>query len=210
MKSKSYFLLLFFVVLLLAVAFGLRLTTVGGYGVVCRRADSLRQAHDKVLWGQDSVGFFKGDSFKKGKVIRYRVRHIELNGADSAALVSVYGIGATFAHRILAYRSALGGYCSVEQLREVRGIDEQVWQRIYQNFWVDSSGIQKIDVNFAPLTLLRAHPYIGGNAAKRIIKGIKSKGGYCTLKQLIDQDILLPAEAKRLAPYLSFRQKTTN
>lgn len=74
---------------------------------------------------------------------------IELNGADSATLVGVRGIGPLTAGRIVRYRERLGGFVRVEQLLEVRGMLEKNYQQILPQIWVDSSKIQKIDINFA-------------------------------------------------------------
>ena len=50
---------------------------------------------------------------------------IELNSADSAALVSIRGIGPLTAGRIIRYRNALGGFASVSQLQEVTGMTDR-------------------------------------------------------------------------------------
>ena len=50
---------------------------------------------------------------------------LELNSADSAALVALRGIGPLTAGRIVRYRERLGGYACVEQLQEIEGYDRQ-------------------------------------------------------------------------------------
>lgn len=52
----------------------------------------------------------------------FRDGFLDLNRADSLDLEALPGIGPTLAGRILAYRRRVGGFGSVEQLREVRGI----------------------------------------------------------------------------------------
>src|SRR5690606_29277326 len=71
-------------------------------------------------------------------------RIIELNAADSAALVEVKGIGPVLASRILQYRSRLGGFREVAQLREVFGIDSTRYEEIFSQFAVDSTALRKI------------------------------------------------------------------
>lgn len=136
----------------------------------------------------------------------FRARNIELNSADSATLRSVYGIGAVFSARIVKYRNLVGGFYRKEQLREVYGITEEVYRNISANFWVDTLAIKKININFAPLKQLRSHPYISASQARMIHQTAQLKGGYTRLGQLIEDNILNPQEAQRLAPYLSFTQ----
>lgn len=46
---------------------------------------------------------------------------VMLNNADTTALRHVPGIGSGYARRIVNYRQRLGGFCRVEQLREIDG-----------------------------------------------------------------------------------------
>lgn len=49
---------------------------------------------------------------------------VNLNTATAVELQRVPGIGETFAQRIVAYREKIGGFTSLEQLKEVEGIGE--------------------------------------------------------------------------------------
>ena len=152
---------------------------------------------------------------------------IELNEADSATLVAIRGIGPLTAGRVIRYRDALGGFASVEQLQEIQGMTERNYLMIRQQIFVDSSKIQKIDINFAlPLQLrdhpylpervlnrllnfaspkrMQGHPYLPPKVLNKILKYRQLKGGWSSTKELIEQHIL-PAElAVKLDPYFSF------
>lgn len=129
---------------------------------------------------------------------------IELNEADSATLVTVRGIGPLTAGRIVRYRERLGGFVRVEQLLEVRGMLEKNYQQILPQIWVDSSKIQKIDINFASPKRMQGHPYLPPKVLNKILKYRQLKGGWSSTKELIEQHIL-PAElAVKLDPYFSF------
>lgn len=132
---------------------------------------------------------------------------VELNTADSASLRSVYGIGARTAHAIVVYRRRLGGFHRVEQLAEVPGILESNYEKIIEQISCDSFHIQKIDINFAPSERLRDHPYVSSEILKRLLskrQQRKSKGGWSTVEELVDENILTEEEAARLRPYLLF------
>ena len=129
---------------------------------------------------------------------------IELNTADSAALRSVYGIGAKTVVEIIAYRRRLGGFHDLEQLSEVRGVTERNFERICTQMWVDTCKIKRIDINFAPAKMLEGHPYISPLTLRKLLKQRQLKGGWGSLEDLLNDRIFTPQEAKNIAPYLVF------
>ncbi len=52
------------------------------------------------------------------------IPRLDINQADSAALLALPGIGPYFAGKIVSYRERLGGYSSVEQLLEIYHFDK--------------------------------------------------------------------------------------
>lgn len=129
---------------------------------------------------------------------------LELNGADSAALRGVVGIGEKTVAAILDYRRRLGGFHAVGQLSEVPGVTERNYERIVQQIYCDSCKIQKIDINFASPDKLRGHPYLPPAMLRRLLSKRQLKGGWRTVEELIDDHIITREEAHRLAPYLRF------
>lgn len=55
---------------------------------------------------------------------------VDLNSADAAALDTLPGVGPALAQRILDWRSANGGFASVEQLLDISGIGEKTFERL--------------------------------------------------------------------------------
>ncbi len=55
---------------------------------------------------------------------------IDINSADSAALVRVPGIGPVIAGRIIQYRRAHGEFRSVDELKNVKGIGDKKLSKI--------------------------------------------------------------------------------
>ena len=130
---------------------------------------------------------------------------VELNGADSAALVAVRGIGPLTAGRIVRYRERLGGFARIGQLREIEGMTDENYRRILQQIWVDSSKIQKIDINFALPLQLRDHPYLPERVLNRLLKYRQLKGGWRSIRDLTERHIISEQQAEKLSPYLCFR-----
>lgn len=136
---------------------------------------------------------------KKTEVIEIQ---IEINTADSIELMKLPGIGDKLSKRIVKYRDLLGGYYSLEQLKEVYGLTEQVILQIQGNVWIDLSRIRKVNLNFADWYELAKHPYIRNNLAKKIVKFRTKHGSIHEPEVLRDSMILNTEEYTRLKPYL--------
>jgi DNA uptake protein ComE-like DNA-binding protein len=134
---------------------------------------------------------------------------VELNSADTTALISVNGIGSKSAAEIVKYRDLLGGYHSVEQISELKCVTEQNYEKILQQIYCDSCEIRKIDINFAAPKVIARHPYVSATALRKIIKQRQLKGGWSRIEEMVEDNILSEDEAKRLAPYLWFRLDAT-
>lgn len=126
---------------------------------------------------------------------------LELNTADSTQLTSIKGVGPYFAKGIIKYRTILGGYHSKEQLLEVWKLDKEKYEMIQAFIRVDSSRIQKKNINTSTAQELK-HPYINWKVANAIVNYRMKHGNYATVGEvkktgLIDQEAFL-----RMAPYL--------
>jgi len=95
---------------------------------------------------------------------------LELNAADSAALVSLRGIGPWYARKILSYRDRLGGFVDVAQLREIDGLDDERLSGFLDEVCVDTAKVRPLDLWHAPDSLLSAHPYLGPKGARSLLR----------------------------------------
>lgn len=102
------------------------------------------------------------------RYIKRDIGEIELNTADSIQLQELQGIGPGFARRIIIYREKLGGYYAKEQLMEVYGFTDKLYNLIKSDVTVDASKIRKMNVNRMDISLLKRHPYISYYEAKAI------------------------------------------
>lgn len=59
-----------------------------------------------------------------------RVEPLDLNRADEEALLALPGIGPTRARAILAYRASHGGFRSVSQLLQIKGIGRALLKQL--------------------------------------------------------------------------------
>jgi competence protein ComEA len=112
------------------------------------------------------------------------IASIEMNMADSAAWESLAGIGPVLASRIVAYRNKLGGFVSVQQLKEVWGLPDSVYQTLTSKLKVKADGVVKKDINISTWQELKAHPYIGYKLANTIVRYRNQHGNFKTLNDI--------------------------
>jgi DNA uptake protein ComE-like DNA-binding protein len=127
---------------------------------------------------------------KKKKELENHSTVINVNKADTFNLMLVNGIGPTYAKRICKYRELLGGFYKKEQLQEVYGINDTVYSQIYKSLKLDTSEIEKIDLNNTTFKELIRHPYISAYQTKAILKYLEYKDSIDKTEELIDNNIL--------------------
>ena len=109
----------------------------------------------------------------------------DLNIADSASLKKVYGIGEKLAARILKYREALGGFVSMEQVREVYRLDSSVIRSVNNRFFVHPGFVpRRLDINKAGRLELAAHPYLSSKVAHAIVSYRFNHGEFRRIEDL--------------------------
>lgn len=128
---------------------------------------------------------------------------VELNSADSVELTRLYGIGPSFAKRIIKYRASLGGFIAKEQLMEVYGMDSARYLRLEKEILVDPFLITPININTANIDALKKHPYIRYNMAKAIVNYRNQHGHFTSVSQLSKIHLINSETLAKLQPYLT-------
>lgn len=128
---------------------------------------------------------------------------LDLNHSDTLDLQQVRGIGKVRAGRICKYGKKLGGYVSVEQLKEVYGIDEELFEQIKPHFIVTDVQIRKININSDDVKYLASHPYIDFQLAKALIRYRKEyKKDFERPEDIRNIHLLSKEECEKLLPYI--------
>lgn len=99
---------------------------------------------------------------------------IEVNTASSEDYEKLYGIGKVYAERIITFRNKLGGFYSINQIKDVFGIEDSVFQKFKKNLTIKPVQPIKININTATFEELTENPYFFSTVAKQII-GYRSK-----------------------------------
>ena len=93
---------------------------------------------------------------------------LDLNKADTTELQDLPFIGSGRSKAIVSYRERLGGFYTVEQLKEIRSIPDSVYKIIFPKVKVDGGPYKKLNINSLPADSLR-HPYINKQLARLIV-----------------------------------------
>ena len=136
---------------------------------------------------------------------RESFKAIELNSADSIQLVKIPGIGKVLSKRIIKYREMLGGFYKPEQLKEVYGITNQLYENIKPQIQINAGLIEMIPVNSIDEYTLGRHPYISNYYAKAIIAFRKSNSGVIKNQEELSKNNILPdSTLAKISNYLLF------
>lgn len=127
---------------------------------------------------------------------------VELNSADSAQLDALRGIGPVLAKRIVTYRDMLGGYYSVEQLREINNLSDKTYADLYLQFEVDTTRIKKIDINNFKYKQLSNHPYLPVAQLNSIMNYKRLMGKFSSVDDLLKYKLVDSLTFEKLSPYL--------
>ena len=124
---------------------------------------------------------------------------LDLNSADSQALLSLKGIGPYYAGKILDYRNRLGNFSNLDQLLEIEGFDKERLDGFKENVKILEPR-QGINIWTAGKEELERHPYIGAYAAKGILRFKKTVDSLkWTIEALVEAGILNEGNATKLA-----------
>ena len=132
---------------------------------------------------------------------------ISLNETDTAQWKKVPGIGSTYAARIVKYRDVLGGFISINQLKEVYGVTDELFENIAPFISEDDIGLEhcvKLNVNKLEFKDILAHPYIDYEQTKAILNLRRRTGNITSIRQLAMLDEFTAEDIKRITPYIDF------
>ena len=137
---------------------------------------------------------------KKEKIIL-----IDINHATKEDLIKIYGIGEAISQRILKQKETLGGFVSMEQMRDVWGLSPEVIENLNTHFKIATlPEFKKIDINNASLKELSQFYYFKYALAKEIITFRSMNGDFATIEDLTKIKGFPVDKAKIIDLYLSF------
>ncbi|TPE44718.1 ComEA family DNA-binding protein [Pontibacter mangrovi] len=139
-----------------------------------------------------------------GKREKFILAPFNINTADTTQLKQIRGIGSKLSARIVKYRSGLGGFYSMEQLREVYGLQPEVVDSLHKYTFVPKANmVEQLSINTATADELRAHPYLSPNVARAIVAYREQHGKYEKVEDVRQVKLVTAELYEKIKPYLA-------
>jgi len=145
------------------------------------------------------------DETQPVKTYAARYAIIDVSTADTTALISLPGIGSKLAARIVTFREKLGGFYSIDQVGEVYGLADSIFQKIKQYLKLENPQVKKINVNSATAEEMRSHPYIKYSLANPIVAYRNEHGAFSKIEDVRKVMVITDQIYEKIAPYLTIQ-----
>lgn len=174
--------------------------------------DSMFQALTPYIYiAREEVDSVAVDSLRKDSLPRWKEENkdtiLNLRTADTVELKMIHGIGSYRARQIVRYREQLGGFVSVEQVLEAKGMENVDADSLLAHFWIDSVKIEAMNVNSVGVQRLSRHPYLRFEQAQAIYELRRKKIRLDSIQQLQQIECISAETLEKIAPYLNFDKK---
>lgn len=153
-------------------------------------------ANDKKEYAANT-NFFKTPYEKKSRTITV----VDVNTADTSALIALPGIGSKLAQRIIAFRNKLGGFYTTDQIGETYGLPDSTFQTLKPYLQVHGV-LKKFNINTATKDELKIHPYIKWNLANALVEYRNQHGPFKKLEDIKKIVLIDETTYQKLAPYV--------
>ncbi len=127
---------------------------------------------------------------------------IDINTADTAALIALPGIGSKLAQRIVSFRDKLGGFHTVDQVGETFGLPDSTFQKLKPRLRLDNNTLRQVNINTATFDELKAHPYIKYTIGNAIFQYRVQHGNFSSMKDLKKIMLVTDEVYNKLLPYV--------
>jgi len=144
------------------------------------------------------------EKYKHKKHNKDKILKIEINSCDTSELKKLYGIGTKLSARIIKFRNKLGGFHSINQLKEVYGLSKETFLSIKPNLILKNPNIKKFKINTIDKKTLNKFPYISHKLANQIIKYRIQHGDFKNLDDLSKIITIDSTRLRKIKPYIDY------
>lgn len=132
-----------------------------------------------------------------------RYARVDVNQADEETWKLLPGIGSGYAARICRFRDALGGFLSISQVAETRGLPDSVYRRIEPLLDI-SPLLRRLPVNRLSADSLARHPYISAKQSRLLVRYRTHHGPYHSAEDVEKCKSFTREELEKVSPYFDF------
>ncbi|MEZ4721610.1 MAG: helix-hairpin-helix domain-containing protein [Flavobacteriales bacterium] len=136
------------------------------------------------------------------KRTRSEIEVVELNTADSVALVQIPWIGPFYAKEIVKLRQRLGGYKSYDQLLDIYMMKDEAIESLMKYSTLDTNLATGFNINTCSVEDLGRHPFLSWKEARVIINYRQQHGPYESVKGILKTRMISDSVYTKIAPYL--------
>lgn len=158
------------------------------------------ERQNSLAYKQSNENFSSDNAPSLPKTSRYK--NVDINSADTSSLISLPGIGSKLATRIVSFRDKLGGFYSIDQIKETYGLPDSSFQKVKQYLSISNASVKKININTATKDEMKMHPYIKWNLANAIVEYRNQHGEYKTVEDIKKIMAVTDDVYNKIAPYL--------
>ncbi len=127
---------------------------------------------------------------------------LDINTATVEDFKTLPSLG-NLAYKIIKFREKLGGFISINQVKETYGLSDSVYQTIFPYLKLESNIIQKLNINTSSDFELNKHPYISYEIAKAIVIYRTQHGGYSKVLDIKKIVFITQSMFQKIEPYLT-------
>lgn len=127
---------------------------------------------------------------------------VDINTATAYDLKKLPSLG-NLAYKIVNFRDKLGGFISIDQIKETYGMTDSVFLAIKPFLQLQTQETRKLNINTATDFELSQHPYIATNVAKAIVIYRNQKGAYKNIEDVKKIVFIKEATFSKIAPYIT-------
>ena len=138
---------------------------------------------------------------------KYAIEKVSLNSCDTTEVMRIPLFGSKRAAKLVEYREQLGGFYSLEQIKEVYILQSITLEHLEKYFTVNRKNLKKIAINKAGYEEMIVHPYFDAYLTKSILY-YRQKNGYIRdLEEFRQATNVYQELLEKIEPYLSFEEE---
>ena len=145
---------------------------------------------------------FDQKDFQESNIPKTLTQKLDLNSADSVQLDNLKGVSNYTASKIVRYRNKLGGYYSIDQLKEIYSLKQEYLQPILDQVQVSNNIFRFININSDSAITMAKHPYLTYKLANAIVNYRIQHGSYGSVNDLKKIELMPDSTFEKIKPYL--------